>query len=161
MQAARTSGVDVREVLGLAAACAKRGELEPAMVHLKRLLDAEPNHEIGNGMLAGIYAQLQMTERAQECYERVLTVNPGNALARLQLGLLQLNSGREQEALQTWQPSLVDNQDFMAHFYSGLTLTKLGRRGEAQVLLQRSAQRMPANHPLYQELRTLLTQLQA
>jgi tetratricopeptide (TPR) repeat protein len=150
---------DVREALSLAAACAKRGELEAAIVHIKEVLGAAPDHEIANGMLAGIYAELQMPERATAHYERVLMANPRNVLARFQLGLLQLTGGRPQEALETLRPNLSDNTEFLAHFYSGRALLELGKTGEARVLLQRAAQRMPADHPLYSQLQGLLEPL--
>lgn len=76
--------------MSLAAASAKRGDLQAAIVHLKELLSAAPDHEIANGMLGGIYAELKMPERATAYYERVLATNPHNPLALLQLGLLLL-----------------------------------------------------------------------
>jgi predicted Zn-dependent protease len=147
---------DVREALSLAAACAKRGELEGAIVHLKEVLGAVPDHEIANGMLAGIYAELKMPERATARYEQVLVTNPRNVLARFQLGLLQLTGGRPQEALETLAPNLSDNTEFLAHFYSALALLELKKTGEARVLLLQAAQRMPADHPLYPQLQGLL-----
>ena len=71
------------------------------MVHLKDVLRVEPDHEIANGMLGGIYAELKMPERATACYEQVLASNPRNVLARFQLGLLQPSGGRRQEAAET------------------------------------------------------------
>ena len=148
--------IDVREALGLAAACAKRGELEAAIKHLKEVLGAAPDHEIANGMLGGVYAELKMPERATACYERVLATNPRNVLARFQLGLLQLNGGRPQEALDTLRPNLSDNTEFLAHFYSGLALLDLRKPAEARALLQQAAQRMPPDHQLYPQLQGLL-----
>jgi tetratricopeptide (TPR) repeat protein len=148
--------IDVREALSLAAACAKRGDLEAAIAHLKNLLGAAPDHEIANGMLGGIYAELKMPERATVCFERVLATNPRNVLARFQLGLLQLNGGHPQEALDTLRPNLADNTEFLAHFYSGVALLELKKPGEARVLLQQAAQRMPADHPLHSQLQGLL-----
>ena len=89
MPAGNKTQIDTREALGLAAACAKRGELEPAMLHLKELLAADPDHEIANGMLAAIYAQLNMTGNAVEYFRRVLALNPHNELARIQLERLE------------------------------------------------------------------------
>jgi Tfp pilus assembly protein PilF len=142
--------------LGLAAACAKRGDLEGAIVHLKEALVSEPDHEIANGMLAGVYAELKLPERATTFYERVLAINPRNILARFQLGLLQLTGGQPQKALATLQPNLADKTEFLAHFYSGLALLELKRTEEAHDLLQRAAQRMPADHQLYPQLQELL-----
>jgi predicted Zn-dependent protease len=147
---------DVREPLGLAAACAKRGDLEGAMAHLKEVLRAEPDHEIANGMLGGIYAELKMPERASACYEHVLATNPRNVLARFQLGLLQLSDGRPQDAVETMRPNLSDSTDFLAHFYSAIALLELKQDNEARVLLQHAAKRMPTDHQLYPQLRDLL-----
>jgi len=94
----KQSQPDVRDALSLAAASARQGELEAAMVHLKEVLSAAPDHEIANGMLGGIYAQLKMPERAKAHYERVLATNPHNVLALFQLGLLQLELKKPAEA---------------------------------------------------------------
>jgi tetratricopeptide (TPR) repeat protein len=147
---------DVREPLGLAAACAKRGDLEGAMVHLKEVLRVEPDHEIANGMLGGIYAELKMPERATACYEHVLAANPRNVLARFQLGLLQLSNGRPQDAVETLRPNLSDDREFLAHFYSGIALLELKKNDAARVLLLEAAKRMPTDHQLYPRLRDLL-----
>jgi len=97
----KQSQPDVRDALSLAAASAKRGDFEAAIVHLKEVLRAAPDHEIANGMLAGLYAELKMPERATACYERVLATNPHNVLALFQLGLLlrELNKPAEAHAL--------------------------------------------------------------
>jgi tetratricopeptide (TPR) repeat protein len=146
----------VREPLGLAAACAKRGDLEGAMVHLKEVLRIEPDHEIANGMLGGIYAELKMPGRAIASYEHVLATNPRNVLARFQLGLLQLADGRPQDAVETLRPNLADNTEFLAHFYSAIALLELRKNDEARILLQRAATRMPPDHQLYPQLKDLL-----
>ena len=150
---------DVRQALGRAAACAKHGDLEEAMTHLKSLLAADPDNELGNGMLAGIYAQLNMPERATTCYERVLSVNPRNVLARFQLGLLQLNSGKPGEAVLTLRPNLDDDSEFLAHFYSAVALLELQQVEQARGLLEHVEQRMPRDHDLYPQLQTLMRPL--
>jgi predicted Zn-dependent protease len=156
MSAGSQPPIDAREAVGLAAAYAQRGELEPAMIQLRELLQADPDHEIANGMLASIYAQLNMTDRAVTGYRRVLAINPHNVLARFQLGLLQVTSGHPQEAVDTLRPCLTDKQDFLAHFYSGVALLELQRPEEARALLARASQRMPADHTLQPRLRELL-----
>jgi predicted Zn-dependent protease len=150
---------DVRQALSRAAACAKQGDLEAAMAHLKELLAAEPDNELGNGMLAGIYAQLNMPERATTCFEKVLTVNPRNVLARFQLGLLQLNSGKPGEAVATFRPNLADDREFLAHFYSAVALLELQEVDQARVLLEHVERHMPRNHNLYPQLQNLLQPL--
>ena len=107
-------------------------------------------------MLAGIYAEIKMTDRAMEYYRRVLAINPANPLARFQLGLLQLSTRQPQEALDTWGASLKDPDEFMAHFHSGMALIQLQRLEEARSFLEQTAQRMPKDHWLYSQLKHLL-----
>lgn len=147
-----------RELLGLAAGCVRRGDYAAAMIHLKELLAVDPREEIALGMLAGIYAELKMPDRAEALYREVLTVNPRNPLARFQLGLLQLAEKRPSDALEMLRPALADESDFLAHFHSGLALRQLGRAGEARRLLEVAAQRMPADHILQPQLCQLLAE---
>lgn len=142
-----------------ATACAKERDFEGAITGLKAILAVEPGSEIATGMLAAVYAELGMPQRATEYYQRVLALNPDNALARFQLGVLQLNAGRTREALETWEPSLADQSDFAAHYYSGLALLQLEKADEARTLLQKAHQRMPHDHALYPSLKELLHHL--
>lgn len=144
------------EALKTATAYAKNGDLERAIESLKALVARNPKHEIATGMLASIYAQLDMRDRAIEYFQRTLTINPANPLARLQLGQLQLSAGRPLEALATWKPSVDDPQDFVARFHSGLALLQLQRPQEARSMFEAAAQRMPKDHALYAQLQDLL-----
>jgi tetratricopeptide (TPR) repeat protein len=150
---------DPQELLRRATAAASQRDFEQALVCLKRLLTLDDRHELAVGMLASVYAELRMPERAIEYYRRALEVNPANPLARLQLGLLQSSLGRAQDALDTWRPSLDDPKEFVAHFQSGVAMLQLQRPAEARSLLATAEQRMPANHPLRPTLRELLTRV--
>lgn len=160
MPAIRQSELEIREALGRAATAVKRGDLEEALRLAKAIVDKDPRNEIALGMQAGIYAQLKMPERAAAGFQRILDVNPGNVLARFQLGLLLLESGQPQSAVDTWAPALSDPDDFLVHFHSALALQQLGRKQEALTLLERAERRMPAGHELYPSLRDLKAGLQ-
>ena len=69
------------QILIQATKFAKLGDFEQAIVRLKTLLEAEPEHEVATGMLASIYAQLGMADRAIGFYQKTLAINPGNSLA--------------------------------------------------------------------------------
>ena len=144
------------ELLIEATALAQNGEFDGAIEKLKELIDAHPAHEIALGMLAGIYAQIGMHDRAIEYFQRVLETNPENPLARLQMGLCQLSSGKPTEALDTWKPALADPEDFLARFHSGLALLQLKRPAEAHQLLEAAERQMPKNHALYPQLAEIL-----
>ena len=146
-------------LLAQATACTKNNDFAGAIGHLKTLLQSNPEHEIANGMLAAVYAELGMTDRAIDYFQRVLSLNPDNALARFQLGLLQLRAERPREALETWKTALADPDDFAAHYYSGATLLRLEEPEKARPILQEAARRMPKDHALFPQLHELLRHL--
>jgi len=158
---AKGAELRIRETLGLAAACAKRGDLEAAMGHAKTVLSLDPSNEIALGLLSGIYMQLNMRDRAEGCLREVLSAHPRNVLARYQLGLMQLEGGEPQAALDTWAPALEDDDEFMCHFHSALALLQLKKPQQARPLLEHCAPRIPRNHDLYPRLQELLGQLRS
>lgn len=85
-------------------------------------------------------------------------MNAVNPLARFQLGMAHLSSGAAETALETWEPLLDQEEDFMAHFHSALALLQLGRREQAETLLMHASQTMPVSHPLYPKLLELVAQ---
>lgn len=135
---------------------AKRDDKEAAIAQLKQLLEADPRHEVAAGMLAALYAELGLAERAMRQFQQVLHYHPGNMLARFQLGVLQLTARQPQQALDTLQPMLSAEGDFLAHFHSGLACVDLGQGARARPLFQVAAERMPPTHPLQVHLQAIL-----
>lgn len=72
---------------------AQQGQYGDALRLLKHLLDAFPQHELALGMLAAIYMQIGLYQKAENLYRKLLKLNPDNSLAKLQraLALLQLD----------------------------------------------------------------------
>ena len=139
----------------------RAGRFEPAIEGLKTFLSVQPRNEIATGLLAASYFQIGLLDRAQALYERVLELNPLNALARFQLGMTQLSLRAPRAALTTWEPLLETQNEFMARFHSALAHLELGERGPARTLLDEAAKNMPASHPLAGRLRALRSQLGA
>lgn len=148
----------LRSSLAAAAAAMKSGDFADAMDQLKKILTDHPSHELANGMLGSVYAELGMTDQAVAAFRKTLAIHPGNPLARFQMGLVLLTAGRYQEAVDALAPMLRMEDDFLAHFHSGLALVSLQRPADARPLLLRAQERMPASHPLYPNLRQLLEQ---
>lgn len=142
--------------LDAATRAAKAGDKEEAITQLKQLLDADPRHELANGMLASIYAELGLTDQATHYFQTLLRHHPANVLARFQLGVLLLTAGNPQETIETLQPMLSLEDDFLAHFHSGLAFDALRQPARARALFQQAAKRMPASHPLHDNLQALL-----
>lgn len=142
--------------LSAATKAARAGDNEAAILELKHLLETDPRHELGNGMLASIYAQIGLTDRAVHYFRQTLDYHPDNVLARFQLASLQLQKGENSAALDTLRPMLSMPDDFLAHFHSGLALVALGQMARARELLLKAADNMPVDHPLHEQLRQLL-----
>jgi len=150
---------DVREPLTRAVEAARHKDFGAALGHLKSLLATDPRNVVALGMLAGIYAEIKMADRAESCYLEVLEIDPTNILARYQLGLLKLQTGRAREAIDAWEPSLRDPADYLAHFHSALAYAALGENTRARELLDQAARYMPATHALCAPLRDLRQKL--
>ncbi len=144
--------------LARATRSAKNSDYETAIVQLKSLLSEYPHHELATGMLAAIYLQIGMHQKASIWYRKLLALKPENSLARFQLGMTRLAQGMTAEAIDTWHPLLSIEDEFMAHFHSGLALLQLEHNDEAYALLTQAYQTMPCEHPLYPELVRLLSE---
>ncbi len=135
----------------------KAGDWEEAILQLKELVAIDSSHELANGMLASVYAQIGLTDKAADLFRQALRINPNNVLATYQMGLVLLTAGRHQEALDAFRPMLRDENDFLAHFHSALALIGLQRSAEARTLLLHSQKNMPSAHPLHEHLQKLLS----
>jgi cytochrome c-type biogenesis protein CcmH/NrfG len=142
-----------------AVAQAKTGDLDAAVVTLKAVLQSQPKHTIALGMLASIYLQIGMVDRAIERYTQLLELDPENPLARFQLGIAKQLRGSPEEALEAWRPMLSSENEFMANFHSALTLVQLGRYADALEPVSNAARHMPPSHPLYPQLVRLRAEL--
>jgi tetratricopeptide (TPR) repeat protein len=98
---------DIETALRAAVEAMRQDNVEAGILALKTILNLAPRHELANGMLASIYAQLGMRDAAVSKYQTTLAINPANHLARFQLGTLQLDAGQPSEALQTLEPLLT------------------------------------------------------
>jgi predicted Zn-dependent protease len=67
----------------------RAGHYPAAVEGLKCLLAEHPDNEVVAGLLGAAYFQIGLPDRAQALFERVLQINPDNALARTQLTLLR------------------------------------------------------------------------
>jgi Tfp pilus assembly protein PilF len=150
---------NLKQSLALATQQIKNDDLDQAIITLQEILAQDPNHEIATGLLASVYFQIGMHDRAVSLYRALLTNHPQNPLARFQLGLAQLSQGLPGDALATWEPMLENDTEFMAHFHAALALLQLGQPLDARERLAAVGRHMPGSHPLYPKLIELNAQL--
>lgn len=153
--------MDVKSSISKASQLIKSHSYDEAIPLLKDLLKTEGNNELVLGMLASVYAEIQMTDKAIALYERILSINPDNPLARFQLGLQYFNNEQFDQAIETWTPSLQDEQNFMAHYFTGLAYLQKQQPDQARPLLEKAQQHMPDDNPLYSSLTNMLSEMRS
>ena len=119
---------------------------------LSDFLEANPKNEIATGMLASVYAEIKMFDKALELYSKILDVNPGNILARFHLGLIHFNNTEFKEAIGAWEPAISDPSDFMVKYFTGLAFLNVKELNKGISLLIEASELMPSDHPLHEQL---------
>jgi tetratricopeptide (TPR) repeat protein len=132
---------------------------DAAIEGLRAFLTRFPDDEVATGLLAATYFEIGLAAKALAGYERVLEINPANALARFQLGMVHVSRGEHQAALERWKPLTRDPREFMARFHSALACMELGDAPQARSLLEEAAKNMPVGHPLFPQLKALRARL--
>ena len=152
--------MDVKSTISQASELIKSRSFEQAIPLLKDLISTDTNNELALGMLASIYAEIQMKDKAMGLYERILAINPANPLARFQLGLLNFNNNQFDQAIKIWSPALSDEKNFMTQYFTGLAYLQIQQPAQARPLLEMAQQHMPTDNPLYNSLNDLLADKQ-
>jgi tetratricopeptide (TPR) repeat protein len=126
-------GLEKDELLALARRDLENGRIEEALRKLKSLI-AEPGAVADALPLAArIYAQLGLTERAQECYRRYLAARPDAVLESFELGMTHFDRGDTEEAEKLWRGVLERAPTHPPTlFYRALLHARAGRVPEAR-----------------------------
>jgi len=83
-----------------------QGALEQALLHLTSGLKNNPAHEQGLFHLGKTYVHLNRLEEAQQQFQKVIKIAPGNAFAHLQLGQVLHKMGQLAAAATAYQAAL-------------------------------------------------------
>lgn len=98
----QTTELNADELMHLALYATEHDTPEKAIVHLKKLLDMEPDHAKARYLLGALYAQIGLHAQAAEEMAQALELEPDLHTARFQLGLLHITSGKTAESEQVW-----------------------------------------------------------
>jgi serine/threonine protein kinase/tetratricopeptide (TPR) repeat protein len=143
------------------------GQVDSALVWLKRQLSYEPDNVWPYDQLGWAYLGVDSLQQAERAFERALKIDP-----RFTLGLYHLShalrlQGRYQEALQPLQKILeINPKESVAHYQLGLLHQLIGNEKEARRHFERfrkdAEQRVredPSNGENYISLGLVLTRL--
>jgi tetratricopeptide (TPR) repeat protein len=95
--------LDDQELLHLAIEASNESRHGDAIAYLKQAVERSAENYNALYLLAAQHAQIGMTDRAIEEFNRALALKPDLVPARFQLGLLFLCNGRVDEALGAWE----------------------------------------------------------
>jgi tetratricopeptide (TPR) repeat protein len=101
-------------------AYAEKGDFNNALNHYEHVLKltsdktetSDANNNIGIA-----YARQGEVESARSYYQQAIGVNPGNADAHYNLGLLEMQYGKKPDAIKSFQDALEHRQYFPAAQY--------------------------------------------
>lgn len=111
-------------------------------------------------LLAAQYMHAKEVDRAEAAFTYALQRAPMFPIARFQLGLLQLTSGRPATAQATWAPlDQLPEKDPLRLFKTGLLAMAADDFSRAQSLLLEGIAQNTENEPLNKDMRMVLDQI--
>jgi hypothetical protein len=151
-----------QEMLAVARFQIEHERLEEALRNLKPLITGPEVLMEALPLAARVYAQLRLTELAQDCYRRYLSVHQGAVQESFELGITYFERGENQRAEELWQQILEREP---AHpptlFYSGLLAAGAGRTGAARDHLQALVRSCPPDNLYVDRGRELLKEIES
>jgi tetratricopeptide (TPR) repeat protein len=153
---------DVEESLALARHQVQHGDFERALARLKALVALPQPPADSLAMIARVYAQLGLMERAQGAFRRYLESHPGAAHETFELGATYFDQGNDARALEHWTQALVIAPTHPpALFFSAAALSRSGKNADARRHLEVLFNSAPADNLYVERARDLLKTLDA
>jgi len=132
------------------------GDYEGAEVALQRALELAPNNTEGQSLLGWAQMLQDKLDAALLNFQYVLSREPGNALARINVGYICLKKGIFGEAIEHLSKALRQEDDararLYANFYLGLVYTEREMYDDAQIFFERAIALGPNLVEAYYEL---------
>jgi len=155
-----TTTLDQEEILHLAMEALRRDDHGAALAQLKAGAARFPDSAKIAFLLAAEHAQIGMFDRAEEEFVRAITLEPDLAVARFQLGLLQLTQNRLGDARVTWQrlESLAPSHALRL-FKQGLEALAEDRFDETRKLIEEGMRANDFSPDLNRDMANLLTRI--
>jgi tetratricopeptide (TPR) repeat protein len=111
----------------------------------KRAIELDPKLDEAHHQLALVYLHIGLLDKAQAEIAKTLEINPGNTLARLRYGVIDLYRGKYEEAYQFFKSTSPDQSSAIQSFQLATAAFKLGRIDEAEKLMDEYIRDNPAD----------------
>lgn len=136
------------------------GDPDNAASSMQAALARHPNDPRLHFLKGSVLAGERRYDEAKASMDKALTLAPGYAIARFQLGFLHYTSGDAALAKSVWQPlSELDEGDALRLFADGLNLLAGDDQPAAIALLERGIAANAENPPLNADMRMLINEL--
>ena len=111
--------------LGMGWLHANRNEHDAALIYFDRVLENSSHHMLALLGKANSLVGLGQIDRADEIYEKVLDIQPGNPYALAELAVLRASEGRDEEAEKIFRQALSKDPENYTCPYEGLGILYL------------------------------------
>jgi Flp pilus assembly protein TadD len=150
------------ELLHLAIEAMQKNQHGDAIAYLKQAVEKSQTNHNALYLLAAEHAQIGLTDRAIEEFNRALAIKPSLVPARFQLGLLMLCNARVQEALSVLEPldRLPDTDPYL-HFKRGLACLTRDEFDACKKNIERGIALNGANPILSRDMQSILALVEA
>ena len=128
----------------------REGELELAWRRLHRALEVEPNYSAAHNGMAVLYERLKQPSKAEEHYQRAVTLNPTDSSAQTNYGTFLCRQGRVEEAEQRFLQALKNalySSPEIAYANAGVCLQGAGQPEKAEGYLRQALEINPRLPP--------------
>lgn len=152
---------EIDELSALARLDLEHNRVEQALSKLKYILNQQSNHAEAVRMAARVYAQIGLYSRARILFEQFIAMHPDTIEEKFQLGMVCLDSGQSEQALQIWE-DILSRQPIHppALFYSAVILSRQSKFAEARRNLDVLLQTAPADNLFFTKAKELLQTLE-
>jgi Tfp pilus assembly protein PilF len=123
---------DREELIALAINDLSRDQIEASLAKLKLAISLDKKIDKAHSLLAKIYAQLKLFDRAIHFFQLYLDHHPSSTQERFELGMVTLDHGEPTSALAIWAPLLIDTNHPPAIFYSAVAYAELDETAAAR-----------------------------
>jgi len=148
------------ELIQLALEASKREDAATARDYLKEAVARPDTTAIAHFLLGAEYAQARMYEDATVEWEAAVVMDPALAIARFQLGLLQLTNGNAARAMEVLCPlAELGEEHELAQFAAGLAHLACDEFSDAALCLRRGIELNTSNAALNGDMQKILDQI--
>lgn len=150
------------ELLQAGLAASSTGDTDRAVALFTQAAAQAPQAAAPHFLIGSEYAAIGQVDQAEQSFARALLLEPGMAIVRYQLGLLQFSSARVPQALLTWQPLLaLAEDDALLHFVRGFHSVAADDVAEALAHFSRGLPLNTQFPPVSDDIRKVMNGLQA